>query len=99
MALFEYRLVEHSYHNVIEWEEGPGSMQNIVSDKDSRVVRTWKNRDEDFGNQLTASGLPGLQCDSDDGRDEYRYYLERRPIIGGEWQFVGIVKALLDEGS
>src|SRR3989338_10009647 len=90
---FDYQLVEHYYRNRTEWEDGPGSLQNITSDKRTRVVRTWEKRDEDFGCRLIKSGLTGLQRDSDDGWEQYSYYLERRPIAGGEWRLVGFVEA------
>jgi hypothetical protein len=93
---FDYQLVEHYYRNRMEWEDGPGSLQNIVSDEHIRVIRTWDNRDEDFGNRLIQSGLSGLECDSDDGWEQYSYYLKRRPIAGGEWRLVGFVEAKPD---
>lgn len=94
--LFDYQLVEHYYRNRTEWEDGPGSLKNIVSDKRTRVVRTWGKRSEDFGHQLIQTGLTGLNRDSDDGRDQYAYYLERRPVAGGEWRLVGFVEAKPD---
>lgn len=96
MTVFEYRLVEHHYRNKVQWEDGPGSLQNIVSNVRTRVVRTWEKRSEDFARNLLASGLTGLEPDSDDGRDEYSYYLERRSVSTEDWKFIGIVKAKPD---
>lgn len=89
--LFDYQLVEHYYRNRIEWEDGPGSLQNVVSDERIRVIRTWENRDEDFGRQLITDGFSGLRCNSPDGWHEYSYRLQRRSAEGGEWALVDFI--------
>lgn len=94
MTLFDYRLVENYYRNRMEWEDGPGSLQNVVSDKRIRVVRTWDKRDEDFAHRLIKSGLTGLEQDSLDGWRQYSYHLER--LEEGRWRFMGTVDALSD---
>ena len=90
-TLFDYRLVENYYRNRIEWEDGPGSLRNIVSDMRTRVVRTWARQSEDFEHRLTTIGLHGLQQNSADGWHEYLYQLERRSSADEEWKFVGFV--------
>lgn len=96
MQVFQYRLVQKHYRNSIQWEDGPGSLQNVVSKVRTRVVRSWDRRDEEFARSIIKSGLTGLELDSDDGWDEYSYHLERRATSTESWKYVGHVKSIPD---
>jgi hypothetical protein len=89
---FTYRLVKTTYRNQIEYEDGPGSLQNIVSDSSSHIIRVWKNMGEDFGSWILEEGLPGLPRSESLGWVEYSYKLERRPTNSYEhWRLVGFL--------
>lgn len=92
--MFDYRLIQATYRNRIEYEDGPGSLQNIVSDVSERVLYTWNNESENFGKELLKDGLSGLPRGSVDGFYDYNHKLERRPSGDdtGEWKYVGFVK-------
>jgi hypothetical protein len=93
MPTFEYQLVEKVYNNRIAYEDGPGSLQNIVADCRESVRATWTNEDEVFGGRLIENGSRLCRRDSSDGRTEYSYWLMRRPqgADQAEWKFVGAV--------
>jgi len=92
MKYFVYKLTEITYRNRVEWEDGHGSLQNIVSDETRRtVISTWENMNDSFGEKLLKEGDPTLVLlpTSDGGHIEYSYVLERRELKGTEWEFVG----------
>ena len=92
--MYDYRLIQSTYRQRIEYEDGPGSLQNIVSDVSHRVLYKWKNESEDFGKVLLKEGLSGLPRNSSDGRYDYNHKLERR-LTGAtsEWEYVGFINA------
>lgn len=94
MTQFDYRLTETIYTNRVEWEDGPGSLQNIVADKSApRVMCEWQKKDEAFGKNLMRFHMLDLPDDSPDGHVEYSHMLERRPsgMAEGAWNFVGFL--------
>lgn len=90
------RLTKTSYSNRLEWEDGPGSLQNVVSDS--------SNYRYDLGNMALeeAKGLSrsdveealGIEFeeDSDDGFEEYSYKLEYLDPATGKWRLVDFLK-------
>jgi len=90
---FTYRLTQVTYRNRIEYEDGPGSLQNVVSDSSSHVIRVWENQGEVFGTWLLEDGVPGLSRGTPDGWIEYSYKLERC-LTGDEnkWKLVGFLE-------
>lgn len=90
--LFDYRVVETTYRNRIENEDGPGSLENIVSDTSTRVMWERKSEAEDFRDYLRTTGVSGEEG-SADGFIEYSYTLERRPAgTSNEWKFSAHLK-------
>ncbi len=93
MPQFDYRLTEKVYESRVEWEDGAGSLQNIVTDKsEPQVIFAWREKDENFGRNLMKSHSLNLPEDSSDGRTEYTHTLERR-LSGTEdaWKFLGFL--------
>lgn len=88
---FDYRLIEKEYKNRIENEDGPGSLQNIVSDTRTRVVEKWYQEDSSFGDSVLAGNVYGLRLEEDsaDGYYEFAYFLERKRCDEEEWRYVG----------
>ncbi len=95
MPRFEYRLVRLTYMNRIEYEDGPGSLMNIVSDEPRwSTIRTWPDEDEQFGERLVKEGVPFSLSDSaEGGRIDYSYELQRRADVSAEWEYVGHVRS------
>lgn len=90
--LFDYRVIETTYRNRIENEDGPGSLENIVSDTSTRIMWERKNEAEDFRDYMRKTGVSGSEG-SADGFIEYSYTLERRPAgTSDEWTFAGNLK-------
>lgn len=89
------RLVETFYQNRIEWEDGPGSCQNIVSDSSTRR--------RDLGSMTVAEArilgksnveeILGtyFEEDSADGFEEYSYMLEYLDPTTETWHLVGFL--------
>jgi len=55
--MYTYRLVETTWRNHIEYEDGHGSLEEIVPEKFSRVIQTWEHEDEDFALTLERNGI------------------------------------------
>ncbi len=93
MAQFNYRLTEKIYENRIENEDGPGSLENIMTRvSECRVINIWSDKSVYFGKHLMKSHSLDLPEDSADGRIEYSYTLERRACgDSGEWFFLGFL--------
>lgn len=94
---YSYRLIEDSYCNYCEPEDGTGSLTNILSDLRTRVMREWHDRDEKFGEWLVKHVVESeddldFESDSADGRDEYSYKIERRENGTSEWRYVGQIR-------
>jgi hypothetical protein len=91
---FDYRLLAITYRNRVEYEDGPGSLKNIVSDVSQRVFRFWEDADENFGTRFLNNTYVedlSLETDSDDGWYQYSYRLERKAKEDSEWKFVGFL--------
>lgn len=91
---FAIRLVTSRYISHIEWEDGPGSLQNVVSDK-----RSWSQRlgtmTVEAAQALTKSDLEHeygcyFEEDSADGIEEYSFKLEYLDPSGA-WRLVKIL--------
>lgn len=96
MPSYEYRLVRLTYVNRLEYEDGPGSLTNVVSgEPQKRTLRIWHDRDENFGKGLVAHGFKSyaLISSSEDGWIEYSYRLERRleNSADAEWEYVASI--------
>lgn len=89
--LFDYQLLEITYYNRIVYEDGPGSCQNIVSESQHRVLREWHADDESYGEYLLSHRIPNLyiETETEGGRYDYSYWLERRPVGTEQWEFIG----------
>ena len=88
----QIRLTEISYTNRLEWEDGPGSLQNVVSDSSKRRYDLGSMTMEE-ANALTRSEVEeevgiDFEVDSADGFEEYSYRLERLDPATGHWHFV-----------
>jgi len=89
MDIYDYRLIEKVYCNRIENEDGPGSLQNVISSEKIRIIKKWTEQKEDFGVQLIENHSLDLSEDSDDGFIEFSHLLERRRCGSDKWEFVG----------
>ena len=84
-----YRLVKKTYMSRVEFEDGPGSLQNIVADVYNQVVKTWSEpagRPKDVVIRYAKHFVPGVYED-EDPRIEYSYWLEYKNA-DGEWMHV-----------
>jgi hypothetical protein len=103
MSRFTYRLVEVATWQSVEWENGPGSLQNVVSDSSGSILRQWHDMPDDYGVSLLSEvkeDFPHLFRDfSFDGETEYEYQLERSPTGDNHaWKFVGFVRQTSTSG-
>src|SRR5580704_10753485 len=85
----EVRLVTTHYHNRLEWEDGPGSLQNVVSDARSTSERLGKMSLAQ-AEAMTKSKLDDefgiiLDEDSGDGFEEFSFKLEYLDPDSGKW--------------
>lgn len=93
--LFEYRLVKDTYRAKLVYDDGPGSMRDVVHVKiGSAVISEWGYADEEFGERLLQLGDGGLRLEREpaDGSYAFSYRLERR-VSGDEWEYVGHLHA------
>ena len=91
---FDYRLTATTYRKRLQYDEGPGSYCYVVSDETgTRVIDSWRGRDENFGEHLIHDGYyPNHPRPDDDDFYEYSYRLERKLTSGSEWEYVGYVR-------
>ena len=88
--IVEVRLVSTYYSNSLEWEDGPGSIQNVVSD--DRTSRWQLGRmplaeaEAMTKNQLYDEFGFDLEDDSADGFEEFWHRLEYRDPETGKWR-------------
>jgi hypothetical protein len=99
----QYRLIEITYKNRIEWEDGPGSLQNIVSDViQKKVLVTW-SKERPTVRKPDADGyyfFPRSYFDDDPtGWYEFGYRVECRADDTSEWQFEGLARPLARDDS
>ena len=82
------------YDNHLEWEDGPGSLQNVVSDtSEPRVVCTTRITLAD-AKQLSREDFEHciwFEEDSADGWTEHSYKLEWLNPDTGKWGLVGFL--------
>lgn len=88
----EVRLTETSYSNRLEWEDGPGSLRNVVSDS-TRHRYDLGSMTLDEANAFTKSDAEEelgiyFQEDSADGFEEYNYKLEYRDSATNQWHYI-----------
>lgn len=90
---YKFRIVEVEYGNYLSYDEGPGSLSSVDATCNApRVMRTWENMPESFGEVLLQGGHGlSLQEDSLDGRYEYSYRLERAKMGTDSWEWQGTV--------
>ena len=87
--IFDYQLIEITYSSPrIVWEDGHGSLPNIVSDEWERLIATWSNQTEEFGDNLVKDGDPRLIL-----WPHRNYTLQRKTQGEEEWEYVGRLKA------
>ena len=87
----EYRLIETEYRNRIEYEDGPGSLQNIVSDESRRLVGEGTIREGASKEEMTSRVqhlIPYQGQDYGLGMYDYSYTLEAREKGATEWEYV-----------
>ncbi|MDB5266409.1 MAG: hypothetical protein JWN89_224 [Parcubacteria group bacterium] len=91
----EYRLIETEYRNRIEYEDGPGSLQNIVSDKRERILDrgTWSDESstEDLIRYCVEYCIPHRRLEGPVGMYEYNYFLEYRKSSAVEWEYLASI--------
>ena len=91
----EYRLIETEYRNRIEYEYGPGSLQNIVSDKRKRILDRGAQSDdtstEDLIRYCVAYCIPHRRLEGPVGMYEYSYILEYRKGSVDEWEYLASI--------
>lgn len=76
-TIFKYRLIETTYKQRIEWEDGPGTLRNIVSDVSERIVKIW------LGNKNISRYIYPNQPD---GWVDYSYHVERKAKGAYAWE-------------
>jgi hypothetical protein len=94
-TLVKVRLVTTYYHNRLEWEDGPGSLRNVVSGTSNE----YEDLDEMTlaeAESLTKSDLETdyyieFEEDSADGWDEYSYKLEYLDPATGKWRLAKVL--------
>ncbi|MBP7741341.1 MAG: hypothetical protein KA104_01450 [Candidatus Pacebacteria bacterium] len=77
-TIFKYRLIETTYRQRVEWEDGPGSLRNIVSDVSERIVAIW------VGYKNIARFIYPNQPD---GWEDYSYHIERKAKGAYAWEY------------
>ena len=85
-----YKLTKNIYVSRIEWEDGPGSLENVVEDVTRRVMKEWSMADgtpEKSVIRYAEHYIP-KRYDFDDPRIEESYILERRKDDSSEWEYV-----------
>lgn len=91
----EYRLIETEYKNRIEYEDGPGSLKNIVSDKKKRIldrgVQSHESSTEDLIRYCVAYCIPHRRLKGPVGMYEYSYILEYRKGGVDEWEYLASI--------
>ena len=85
-----YRLTKNTYVARVEWEDGPGSLQNVVEDVTRRVVkeRSGKDGTEEKSEIRYAQAYVPHLYEFDDPRIEESYTLERHNDGSSEWEYV-----------
>lgn len=85
-----YRLVKYTYVSRLEWEDGPGSLENVVEDRTDRVVKEWTRPDDESTQVAIRYAEHFIPCryDLEDPRIEESYMLERRKDSSSEWEYV-----------
>ncbi len=84
------RLVRNTYVDRVEYEDGPGSLQNVVQDVSRKVTKEWNVPDDTSSEVLIFSikhYIPNIY-EFDDPRIEESYTLERRKDDSSEWEYV-----------
>lgn len=77
-TIFRYRLIQTTYKQRMEWEDGPGSLRNIVSDVSERVVAHWIGY-IDLGRYIYS--------DDPDGWCDFSYRIERKAKGAVAWEY------------
>ena len=95
-TLVKVRLVTTYYRNRLEWEDGPGSLRNVVSD-DSKEYTALGEMTQAEAEALTQSDLEVYHAvyfenDSADGFEEYWYALEYFDADRQKWRYLKTVK-------
>ena len=76
--IFKFRLIETTYRQRVEWEDGPGSLRNIVSDKSERIVALWVGY-KDLDRYIYPN--------EPDGWYDYSYRIERKAKGALAWEY------------
>lgn len=87
-----YRLTRRTYRNRIEYEDGPGSLQNVVQDETRSRFREWDESDGTSEKDVTNRAkrmIPYMEYE--DSWIEEAYWLESRKDNSREWQFVTVL--------
>ena len=92
----EVRLKEVFYSNSIEYEEGSGSLTNVVSDASKPRYTSLGGMPLDEAREMTAADVEHhgiyLEADSGDGFEEYSYVLEYLDPEKQEWRHIKTVR-------
>ena len=94
-ATYKIRLVTTHYSNRLEWEDGPGSLQNVVSDA-SHEYRSLDRLTLAEAEALTKSDIEDgygyyLENDSHGGFEEFSHKLEYLDTENGKWRLVKVL--------
>ena len=84
----KYRLVEHAYDGHMEYEEGPGSLSDLVQDKTSRVVKTGEANSLEAIKDLPAWLFEDHLEESPQDQLETQYSYELQAHVDGKWKYV-----------
>ena len=94
MSAIRIRLVITTYLNHLEWEDGPGSLQNVVSDASSQYqslgTMTMAEAEALTRNDLDEIYNVYFEEDSADGFEEYSYKLEYFDNTTLKWRLVKV---------
>ena len=95
---FKFRIVEIEYGNYLAYDEGPGSATSVDATCRTRVMGSWENKPESYGEYLL-DGNHGLYLheDSSDGFYEYSYNLECAEMGTDLWRWQGTVSRHKDD--
>jgi len=88
----QVRLIKTSYSNRLEWEDGPGSLRNVVSDSSKRRYDLGSMTLEE-ANTFSRSDVEEelgiyFEEDSADGFEEYSYKLEYLDPATNQWRLI-----------
>jgi hypothetical protein len=94
----QWKLTQRTYGRRVEWEDGHGSLQNIVEDMSMGRPRVWHEPDEKPKDRVLRGAQARIpRIEYEDTWNEEVYWLECRKDDSSKWEFVDVLRPKLED--